>query len=116
MSELRGDLGRKDDQGETLLLDGKGTLLENEMSMEDDSKLLVHEQTYNDVFASSKYKKKKPEQKPEKPPERIEMHKTNLNPSSRYESSQFSNYNEGYQLSERSFLNSNDKSPFSEPT
>ena len=40
MSELRGDLGKKEDPGETLLLDGKGTIIDGEISMEDDSKLL----------------------------------------------------------------------------
>ena len=63
MSELRGDLGKKDDPGETLLLDGKGTIIDGEISMEDDSKLL-----YNEVFASGKSKKKQPEKKAEKPP------------------------------------------------
>ena len=38
LSELRGDLGKKEDPGETLLLDGKGTILDGEISMEDAEK------------------------------------------------------------------------------
>ena len=38
MSELRGDLGKKDDPCETLLLDGKGKILDGEISMEDAEK------------------------------------------------------------------------------
>ena len=53
LSELRFDLGKKEDTpsaSQTMLLDGKGTVLEGNMSMSDDSKLLVHEKTYNDAF------------------------------------------------------------------
>ena len=43
LSELRGDLGKKEDPGETLLLDGKGTVIDGEIDMDSDSKLLFNE-------------------------------------------------------------------------